>query len=74
MEELITIEGLAKLLPLKLSTLRRMCRQQQIPCYKIGGIYFFRQTEIEDWLRSRQQKVIGSISVNLIRDIRVRCN
>ncbi|UJS18619.1 MAG: helix-turn-helix domain-containing protein [Candidatus Jettenia sp.] len=72
MEELITIDGLSKLIPFKMSTLRRMCRLCQIPHFKIGGVYFFRQAEIEKWLESKKQKVVDKIKIELVRQVKIR--
>lgn len=55
-----------------MSTLRRMCRLCQIPHFKIGGVYFFRQAEIEKWLESKKQKVVDKIEIELVRQVKIR--
>jgi len=58
MENLITVNEVAKYLGVNNETVYRMCRIRKIPCYKIGRRYLFKMQNILLWLESNAQKVI----------------
>lgn len=59
MEKLIesyTAEEVAKALKLHPYTIRRLCREGKIPCFKFGGQWRFDIQEIESWKKSQAIK------------------
>lgn len=59
MEKLIesyTAEEVAKALKLHPYTVRRLCREGKIPCFKFGGQWRFDIQEIESWKKSQAIK------------------
>jgi len=53
-EPLIDSSQAAKLLGnIHVKTLQRYARRGSLPGYQIGGHWFFRQSELDAWLRSR---------------------
>jgi len=51
--ELYTIEEVAKAVKLHPYTIRRLCREGKIPCFKFGGQWRLHKGDIEKW-RSRR--------------------
>ncbi len=47
--ESYTVEEVAKSVKLHPYTVRRLCREGKIPCFKFGGQWRFRKDEIEKW-------------------------
>ncbi len=45
--ETYTVEEVAKALRLHEYTIRRLCREKKIPCFKVGGQWRFRKDVIE---------------------------
>ena len=53
-EPLIGSEAAAKLLGnIHVKTLQRYARRGTLPGYRVAGHWYFRATELDDWLRSR---------------------
>ena len=52
--EAYTVEELAEGLKLHPYTVRRLCREGKIPCFKFGGQWRFRKDEIDRWSRSKK--------------------
>lgn len=50
-EEFLTAEEVAEALKLHPYTIRRLCREEKIPCFRIGGQWRFRVDEIEEWTK-----------------------
>ena len=48
-EQFLTAEEVAEALKLHPYTVRRLCREEKIPCFKFGGQWRFREDEIEKW-------------------------
>ena len=53
-EEFLTVEEVAKALNLHPYTVRRLCREEKIPCFRFGGQWRFRKDEMEKWSRGRK--------------------
>ena len=53
MESLLDAKQCANLLRLKVSTIYALVHQQRIPYFKIGRAVRFRESTLEDWLRSQ---------------------
>jgi len=51
-EIIVPIEGLAKHFSVSVSTVRAWIRQDLVPSLKIGGVYRFKISEVEQALRS----------------------
>ncbi len=47
--ESYTVEEVAKSIKLHPYTVRRLCREGKIPCFKFGGQWRLRKDEIEKW-------------------------
>lgn len=54
-EEFLTVEEVAKALKLHPYTVRRLCREGKIPCFRFGGQWRFRADDMEKWSRGRKQ-------------------
>jgi excisionase family DNA binding protein len=53
-EPLLGSEAAARLLGnIHVKTLQRYARQGSVPGYRIGGHWYFRTTELDEWLQSR---------------------
>ena len=46
-EQYLTVEEVAEALKLHPYTVRRLCREKKIPCFKFGGQWRFNKTDIE---------------------------
>ena len=46
-ERFFTVEEVAEVLKLHPYTIRRLCREKKIPCFKFGGQWGFRSVGIE---------------------------
>ncbi len=55
MEKLITVTEAAELLGLNVESVYRRCRLKEIPCYKIGRTYRFKESKLLLWLESKEQ-------------------
>ncbi|MFH1519335.1 MAG: helix-turn-helix domain-containing protein [Candidatus Omnitrophota bacterium] len=59
MQEIIeayTVDEIAGALKLHPYTVRRLCREGKIPCFKFGGQWRFRRDEIEKWSKNGVEK------------------
>ena len=48
-EQYLTVEEVAEALKLHPYTVRRLCREGKIPCFKFGGQWRFKKTEIDNF-------------------------
>jgi len=53
LEELLTLEELAKLLRVNEKTIYRLLNEQKIPATKVGHLWRFKKSAIDDWLNHR---------------------
>ena len=51
--ESYTVNEVAKALKLHPYTIRRLCREGKIPCFKFGGQWRFRKDEVVKWSKGR---------------------
>jgi excisionase family DNA binding protein len=54
--ETYTVEEVAKALQLHKYTIRRLCREKKIPCFKVGGQWRFRKDGIEKITKKTEYK------------------
>jgi excisionase family DNA binding protein len=52
-ETFLTVDEIAEALKFHPYTVRRLCREGKIPCFRFGGQWRFRKEEIERWSRGR---------------------
>ena len=52
-ERVLNTEEAAALLQIHPKTLQRMARQGVVPAFRIGDLWRFRASSLDDWLRSR---------------------
>ena len=50
-DEYLTTKDVAKMLKISLITVYRLAEKGQIPCYRIGGLWRFKESEIEEWAK-----------------------
>ena len=53
--ESYTVEEVAQSIKSHPYTVRRLCREGKIPCFKFGGQWRFRKDEIEGWAKSNKE-------------------
>jgi len=51
--ESYTVDEVAEALKLHPYTVRRLCREGKIPCFKFGGQWRLRKDDIEQWSKSK---------------------
>ena len=56
MEEVYTVEEVAKALKLHPYTIRRLCRENKIPAFKFGGQWRFDIKEIDEWRKNQSKR------------------
>ena len=54
-QELLTAEEVAKFVKLHPYTIRRLCREDKIPCFKFGGQWRFDKSELIKWQRGKNE-------------------
>lgn len=55
--ESYTVEEVAEALKIHPYTVRRLCREGKMPCFKIGGQWRFRKEEIDKWCKNSREKL-----------------
>lgn len=51
-----TVEEVAEALRIHPYTVRRLCREKKMPCFKIGGQWRFRKDKIDQWSKGKESK------------------
>jgi excisionase family DNA binding protein len=51
--EILTLEEVAVYLKAGKKTVYRLAQQGQIPCFKLGGTWRFRRTELDRWIAAQ---------------------
>ncbi len=51
-EKWIGTEEAAKYLDVKVATIRKWLKDKKIPAHKIGKLWKFKKTELDDWVKS----------------------
>jgi excisionase family DNA binding protein len=64
MDEVLSVEELADYLKIKTVTLYKLLREGQVPAFKIGATWRFRESTIDEWIAAQEQ----SNSFNLVGD------
>ncbi len=65
MEEVMTLNDIAKYLKLSLPTIRNMVSDQKIPAHKIGRQWRFMRSEIDKWIINQTSMKEKRISKNI---------
>ena len=52
-EQLLTVKEAAEFLKLCSATVQRMARRQELPAMKIGKLWRFRKSDLDEWLSSK---------------------
>ncbi|MCK4826299.1 helix-turn-helix domain-containing protein [bacterium] len=53
--EAYTVDEVAEALKLHPYTIRRLCREEKIPCFKLGGQWRFRRDEMDAWSKGKER-------------------
>lgn len=54
MEDLISIEEVAKYLNYSVHTIYPLAQNGQIPAYKLAGVWRFKKSEVDEWLEKQK--------------------
>lgn len=54
--ESYTVDEVAEALKLHPYTIRRLCREGKIPCFKFGGQWRFDKRALEEWCQNKDSK------------------
>jgi excisionase family DNA binding protein len=52
----VNVNDIADYLSVSIDTIRSWIKQDKIPCYKLGKMYKFKLSEIDDWVRSSSEE------------------
>lgn len=52
----VNVNDIADYLSVSTDTIRSWIRQERIPCYKLGKMYKFKLSEIDNWVRSGSEE------------------
>ena len=55
---LLTLSEAANLLQVSTRTLQRMIRNSDLPAFKVGGQWRVRETQLRQWLESREGSIV----------------
>lgn len=58
MEELLTLEGLAKYLKISKHTLYKMLEKGEIPAFKIANQWRFKKSDIDKWIEQQRKTTL----------------
>ena len=53
-DKLLAVPDVANFLNVTERTVYTLIRQRKIPCYKVGGVWRFKPSEIERWLTEQR--------------------
>lgn len=56
MSKLLSVKEIAEYLGLSERTIYKMIQVNEIPCFKVGGRFRFRESEVNEWLGQKSQK------------------
>ena len=54
-EEFLTVDEVAKALKFHPYTVRRLCREEKIPCFRFGGQWMFRKNDILATMKNKNK-------------------
>lgn len=55
--ESYTVEEVAEALKIHPYTVRRLCREGKMPCFKVGGQWRFSKSEIQEWINKGRKRL-----------------
>lgn len=55
---LLTLSEAANLLQVSTRTLQRMIRNGELPAFKVGGQWRVRETQLQQWVESREGSIV----------------
>ena len=58
--EILTIKQVAEYLKVTERTIYRLAAAKQIPAFKVGGSWRFRQADIDGWIAAQSKKAEGT--------------
>ncbi len=67
-DRLMSIKELAEYLQLDLSTLYLWSQQGEIPAMKVGRVWRYRRSEVDDWLDRRRNRPVAQQTVASLAD------
>ena len=67
-DRLMSIKELAEYLQLDLSTLYLWSQQGEIPALKVGRVWRYRRSEVDDWLNRRRNQPSAQQTVSSLVD------
>ncbi len=62
-DQLMSVKDLADYLQVNISTVYLWSQRGQIPAMKVGNMWRYRRSEIEEWLNQRRTPAIGQDAV-----------
>jgi excisionase family DNA binding protein len=61
---LLTLSEAANLLQVSTRTLQRMIRNRELPALKVGGQWRVRETQLRQWVESREGRIVEADKSN----------
>lgn len=55
MEPILTSQQVGEILGVNYKVIERMAKRQEIPAFKVGKFWRYRENDIESWINSRVQ-------------------
>ncbi len=62
-DQLMSVKELADYLQVNISTVYLWSQRGQIPAMKVGNMWRYRRSEIEEWLNQRRTPAVGQYGV-----------
>ena len=53
-EKWVSLEEIAEYLGVKPPTIRGWLKKKDLPAYKVGGVWRFRYSEVNEWIKNQQ--------------------
>ncbi len=66
--EILTLDEVAEMLNLRVSTIRKYCREGKIPCIKIGKSYRIDKKDLIKFLNRRKQETKSKLYKDIWED------
>lgn len=61
-KNVLTLEDVTILTSLKAQTIRKLCRQRMLPCYRPNkNILYFKKGEVEAWMTANRQSTVDEM-------------
>ena len=55
-DQFLKVEEVAEALKLHPYTIRRLCREDKIPCFKFGGQWRFDKKDLQEWGKKKKDR------------------